>query len=222
MVRTVYMLSFVFVLTAGMAVAGGKPGTVPTGLTVNLDVSATPDLKDWGEKARRTVIQWYPRLCNVLPTKGFTPPCTVTLRFKKTDKGIAGTSGSLIVISSHWVESHPEDIGFVVHELTHVVQDYGNSGGPWWITEGIADYIRWAIYEGKPLAWFPRPRKSGAYKQGYRVTAGFLLWLESDKAPGIVKKLNTAMRRHAYSDAVFKDATGQSLDALWNEYAHVR
>jgi len=32
MVRTVYMLSFVFVLTAGMAVAGGKPGTVPTGL----------------------------------------------------------------------------------------------------------------------------------------------------------------------------------------------
>ncbi|MEM7559373.1 MAG: basic secretory protein-like protein, partial [Planctomycetota bacterium] len=56
------------------------------------------------------------------------------------------------------------------------------------------------------------------YKKGYRVTAGFLLWLEADRAPGIVKKLNTAMRGENYSEKLFKQESGRSLDELWSEY----
>ena len=40
-----------------------------------------------------------------------------------------------------------------IHELCHVVQSYPN-GNPLWVTEGIADYVRWAIYEKKPHQWF--------------------------------------------------------------------
>jgi len=189
---------------------------------ITLDVSDTPHLKTWAEHARDLAAEWYPRICNLLPTKGFTPPRHVILRFKKTDKGIAGTAGSVITVCSHWVEEHPDDVGFVIHELVHVVQNYGDCGGPWWVTEGIADYIRWAIFEGKPQDWFPRPRKPGGWKDGYRTTAGFFLWLESDKAPGIVKKLNTAMRRRAWSDAIFQKETGESLDALWAEYVGLK
>ena len=120
---------------------------------------------------------------------------------------------------SGWIEKHPDDIGLTVHELAHVIQSYP-PGGPGWITEGIADYVRWAIYEKKPQAWFPRPidaRKDG-YLKSYRVAAGFFLWLETEKSPDIVKKMNTTMRKGKYSDSFFEKETGSSLPALWKMY----
>ena len=108
----------------------------------------------------------------------------------------------------------------VIHELTHVIQRYPKPQ-PWWITEGIADYIRWAIYEGKPQKWFPKNKKPDGYTAGYRETAGFLLWLESDKAPGIVKELNSAMRKQSYSDEIFKQRTGKGVKELWGEYLRI-
>ena len=184
---------------------------------VELYTSKVPHLQMWGEDARALLLRWYPRIDNLLATKGFKPSRSVKLTIRKSDEGVAGTSGNSIVVSSHWIEKHPEDVGLAVHELVHVIQAYPN-GQPGWVTEGIADYIRWAIYEGKPQSWFPRPQKPQGYKDTYRVAAGFLLWLESDRAPGIVKKLNTAMRHGAYSDELFADETGQSLDALWDTY----
>lgn len=185
---------------------------------ITIDVAQTPELKPWGVQAESIIRKWHPRLQNLLPTKGFTPPRTVTFRIKKSDTGVGATSGTTISVSSSWIEKHPEDTGLVVHELVHVVQAYPN-GNPWWVTEGIADYIRWAIYEGKPQTWFPRPQAEQGYNKGYRVTAGFFLWLETEKAPGIVKTLNSAMRHQKYDDTIFQTATGHSLDALWQEYA---
>jgi hypothetical protein len=108
-----------------------------------------------------------------------------------------------------------------VHELVHIIQAYP-SAEPSWVTEGIADYIRFAIFEEKPQSWFPIPAEEQGYKAGYRVTAGFLLWLESDTSRGIVKTLNTAMRRGTYSDELFKSETGRFLDELWQAYRDSR
>ena len=124
-------------------------------------------------------------------------------------------------VSSHWIEKNPDDIGLVIHELTHVIQAYP-SPHPGWLTEGVADYIRWAIYEGKPLDWFPIDKKPQGYKASYQVTGGFLLWLELDRAPGIVRKLNAAMRHKAYDQEVFKTETGLTLDELWDAYLKER
>lgn len=188
-----------------------------TPVQVVLDTSETPDLRQWGEEAQTLIVDWHARISNLLPTKDMKPPNRVTLKIRRSQEGVGGTSGTTITVSSHWIEKHPDDMGLVLHELVHVIQAYP-SGEPWWVTEGIADYLRWGIYEGKDLDWFPRPNEAQGYKKGYQVAAGFLLWLESDVAPGIVKKLNTAMRNGEYSDEVFESETGRSLDELWDAY----
>lgn len=205
----------------GLGPAGPARGGQAPALTVELDTSEVPDLRAWGEKARDLMVEWYPRFVNLIPTQGFTPPNKVALVLRKSDKGIGGTSGGRIEVSSHWIEKHPDDIGLVVHELVHVIQSYP-SPDPGWVTEGVADYLRWAIYEAKPLAWFHVPQEAKGYRRSYQVAAGFLLWLESGPAPGIVNKLNTAMRKRAYSDDLFKKESGRSLDELWEDYRAAR
>ena len=186
-------------------------------VVVNLDVSETPHLAKWGNRAKTLIIEWHPRLQNLIPTKGFTPPREIDLVIRKTDKGVGGTSGTRITLSSHWLEKHPDDFGLVIHELVHVIQSYPN-GEPWWLTEGIADYLRWGIYEGKKQSWFPKPKVKQGYKRGYRVTAGFLLWLETEIEPGIVKKINSALRNGKYTDKIFENETGKTLSSLWDTY----
>jgi hypothetical protein len=197
--------------------------TAATGeeVVVKLDTTQVPELADWGEEARDLMVKWHPRFANLLASKGFTPPNRMEFILQKSDKGIGGTSGNRIVVSSHWIEKHAEDIGLVAHELVHIIQRYP-SPQPGWVTEGIADYMRWAIFEGKPLDFFPVSLKEQGYRDSYRVTAGFLLWLESDQAPGIVRRLNAAMRNRAYDDAVFEKAAGKPLDELWKEYQAAR
>lgn len=184
-------------------------------VTVNAD--ETPHLKEWAEDSKKLLIEWKPRLVNLLSSPGFEAPTAVEIVMQKTDEGVAGTANGKIYVSSLWIEKHPEDIGLMVHELVHVVQDYPN-GAEFWICEGIADYIRWAIYEGKEQDWFQRPKEEGGYRQGYRVAGGFLLWIESNDGPGIVNKLNRALRDGEYKPELFEEATGKTLDVLWAAY----
>jgi hypothetical protein len=190
-------------------------------LDVN-DVNDMPKLVEWGKTAKDLIEQWHQRTANLIPTRGFDAPTEVRLRIRKSDRGIAGTSGGRITVSSGWIEKHPEDIGCVYHELVHVIQNY-RGAGPGWLVEGIADYLRWAIYEGKPQDWFPFTDKPQGYKDSYRVAGGFFLWLETDVCPGIVNKLNTALRRRTYTDeAWFEKETGHKIDALWADYTKDR
>lgn len=198
--------------------AADKPGR---GVTVELDFSEVPELRMWGEKAQLLVAEWYPRITNLLPSKGFAPPNSVQLVLHKAEKGIAGTVGNKIQVHSNWIEKRPDDFGLVIHEVVHVIQAYPpHKEG--WLTEGIADYIRWGIFEGQPLAKFPISQEPQGYRQGYQVTAGFLLWLESEKSPGIVSKLNAALRQGAFDIKLFERETQETLDALWTDYRESR
>ncbi len=200
--------------------------TASAQVTVHLDVSdvnGSPSLVEWGNQAKLLIGQWHQRIANTIPTKGFDVPDEVRLRIRRSDRGIAGTGGGQITVSSGWIEEHPEDIGLVHHELVHVIQGYRSRRVPGWVTEGIADYLRWALYEGKPQDWFPFADKPQGYRDSYRVTGGFFLWLEADKAPGIVNKLNTAARKDAYDDeSWFERETGHKLDDLWADYVKDR
>jgi len=191
-------------------------------VVVHLDVSEVPELADWGNKAKGVIEEWHQRTTNLIPTKGFNVPTEVWLRIRKSDRGIAGTSGARITVSSGWIQKRPEDIGCVYHELVHVIQNHGLrvSG---WLTEGIADYLRWAIYEGKSQDWFPFRDRPQGYRDSYQVAGGFFLWLESDRCPGVVNKLNTALRKRTYKDeSFFKEETGQTIDELWADYVKDR
>lgn len=188
---------------------------------INIDYSTTPDLKEWCEKIDALLNSWYPKLCLILKSDGFTPPKNILIRMINDDKGVAAACGTGIVVHAGWVRKHPKDLGLAVHEIVHVIQSYPNPK-PWWITEGIADYVRWGLYEKKPLSWFPVPKNEKDYQQGYRMTAGFLLWLDKDASSGLITKINKAMRNSCYKDDIFKDITGKSLAKLWQEYSSLR
>ena len=212
--RNLYMLFFALCLSSPLA---GQSKS----LKVRLDTDQVPELNPWGEEAKQLILRWQPRICNLLPSVASEVSNHVELVINKSEKGVGGTLGNKIGISSGWIKKHPEDFGLVIHELVHVIQRYP-SPKPTWVTEGIADYIRWAIYEGKEQTWFPFPDEKHGYKKGYRVAAGFLLWLESDLSPGIVKQLNTAMRQQKYTDEIFRDRSGKPLEQLWDEYLKFR
>ena len=186
--------------------------------TVRIDTSRAPALKTWADSTEAIAREWYPRLGNLLATTQDHPLPNVAIRVNPDFKGVAAASWSSIEISANWIIQHPEDSrGAVIHELVHVVQAYPPNKVAW-LTEGIADYLRYAIYEALPLSEFPRPEKPQGYLDSYKVTAGFLFWLECGPAPGIVRQLNTALRLGNYQETLFSKATGRGLNDLWSDY----
>lgn len=145
----------------------------------------------------------------------------VTFVIDTAYKGVAATDNGRVSYSPVWFKQHPEDIDVVTHEVMHIVQAYGSNGGPWWITEGIADYVRFTYgVDNAGAKWALPGYKAGqSYDQGYRVTASFFVWLEKRGKGGTIKLLDRAMRTHTYSHDFWKAQTGKSLPELWSEYA---
>lgn len=183
------------------------------GATALVDTNDAPDLKEWGNKAGTLCVEWFPKIAALLPSEGFTAPKEVTLYFDPKMKGVAHAISGKITISAGFVRLHPDDLGMVVHELTHVVQSYP-PGGPGWLVEGIADYIRIVHFE--PQA--PRPKLDPAkasYKDAYKTAAMFLEWIEQHHTEGVVVKLNAALRAGKYHDELWTSLTGRTVDELW-------
>lgn len=182
------------------------------------DIADAPETVKWAEDSRKLCEHWYPQIYRFLATDTWKPPQEVKLIFKKDLKVPAYASGSTIHVSANWVKQHPDDFGCVIHELTHVIQSYPNSRTkPGWLVEGIADYIRFWKYEPE----VPRPnidRQKASYRDSYRTTAAFLAWITWKYDKRLVRKLDQALREGTYTDAIFGEVTGRSLDALWEEF----
>lgn len=145
----------------------------------------------------------------------------VTMVVDTSYHGVAATADGKITIASSWLHKRPEDIDVVTHEVMHIVQDYGETVGPGWLTEGIADYARNKFGVNNAAAkWvLPEFKPTQNYDNAYRVTARFLVWIEEKKKPGIVKELDSQLRKHTYTDAAWKTLTGTTVNELWKEYA---
>lgn len=160
----------------------------------------------------------YPRLAKAYNTKTARH---VVIDIDTAYKGVAETGSARILISSAWLRKRPEDIDVVTHEGMHIVQDYGESVGPGWLTEGIADYARYRFGINNAAAGWKLPDYKPAqhYDNSYRITARFLLWIEQQVKPGFVKAMDEQLRRHTYTDAAWQQLTGKTLDDLWAAYA---
>ena len=136
-------------------------------------------------------------------------------------KGVAATSGDIVRFNPQWFHKNPGDIDVVTHEVMHIVQAYPNDAGPGWLTEGIADYVRYTLGVDNAGARWSLPDFSPKqhYKNAYRVTARFLVWLEKNKLKGIVTQLDAAMRTKKYNPNIWNQITGLTIDELWSEYA---
>lgn len=132
--------------------------------------------------------------------------------------GVAATAGTYVHYNPAWFDNHPGDIDVVTHEVMHIVQSY--RGGEGWITEGIADYVRFTHgVDNKGAGWsLPAFKATQSYRDAYRVTARFFAWLEKSRK-GIIVKLDDAMRQHTYTNEFWKNETGKTVDELWNDYA---
>lgn len=178
------------------------------------DQSFDPKLK---EKLITTFFEVYPTLA-----KEYNPKTLREVKFfiDTAYKGVAATSNGVIVFSPAYMSKHPGDIDVVTHEGMHVVQNYGRSVGPGWLTEGIADYVRYKFGVDNPGAnWtLPALKPEHSYKNSYRITARFFVWMEDKVKPGIIKTIDKQLRDHTYTVESWNKLTGKSLDELWAAY----
>lgn len=195
-----------------------------------IDTTETPDLTDWASKDLAPVVrEWYPKLVAMLPSDGFTAPREFSITFKKDMDGVAYTAGTRIVCAAKWYRSNlkGEARGSVVHEMVHVVQQYGAvrhkehaTRPPGWLVEGIPDYIRWYLYEpqshGADIT--ARSLSRARFDGSYRVSANFLNYVKTKYDKDLIRKLNAALREGSYSSDIWKKLTGKTVDELNDEW----
>ena len=201
---------------AGLAAAAPPPPTTGPTLHVTVDASVAPDLQAEGDQLAKVAAGEYPRLCRELASAGYTPIDTVKLKFQHIKVPAYTTfaaKDSTITLDVDWFHQHPDDLGCVVHELTHTVQHYALRQPPGWLTEGIADWTRWFVFE--PANKRPKPNPDTAnYDDSYRTTAAFLDWAQRTYNPDLVKRLNAAGREGRYTDALWTQLTGHPVEDL--------
>lgn len=202
-----------------------------SGCRITVDTSETPDLTEWvHNELMPVVLQWYPKIVAMLPSEGFVAPQRLTIVFSRDMQGVAATGGTRVSCAANWFRRNlqGEAKGAVVHELVHVVQQYGRVRGPGgtrppgWLVEGIADYVRWFLYEsethGADISRRAATRVS--YDDSYRVSANFLNWVVEQHGPEIVRHVNAAAREGRYREELWKEHTGRTLPdlrAAWQE-----
>jgi hypothetical protein len=199
-----------------------KSTTTQAAFEITVDTSDVPEMADFGKRVQKVAEEWYPKLIPMLPSDGFVAPSKVTITIKKDYKGVAAAGGNRIVASQKYFTSHPDDLGAFVHELVHVVQSYrrtapGGTRPPGWLVEGIADYIRFFRYEPESARPHPNPAKAN-YNDSYRTTGHFLNWAQEKYDKDLVVQLNAACRQGKYSEDLWKQYTGKTLEELGAEW----
>lgn len=176
----------------------------------NLDPTVRKNLID-------TYFQIYPTLVKTFNNKSTHDVLFVV---DTAYKAVAEASGNRILFSAGYMKAHPTDIDVVTHETMHIVQGYGYSAGPVWLTEGIADYVRYAFgVDNIGSKWsLPAYNAPQHYTNSYRITARFFVWLEKNVKPGLIATLDGQLRSHTYTDQSWASLTGKTLDQLWSDY----
>jgi hypothetical protein len=132
--------------------------------------------------------------------------------------GVAATGNDTVRYNPKWLKAHPEDIDVVTHEAMHIVQAYTHPV-PGWLTEGIADYVRYVFgVNNQNGNWrLPDLRPGQNYTNAYRITARFLVWVEKNY-PGTVDSLDKAAREGKYTSRTWTKLTSKTVDELWQAY----
>lgn len=183
-----------------------------------LDSQTQNELTTMAERYTQVAEANYQLILDTLKVENRAMPIrTVLIELAPDYNGSAVTFGKgdsrTIKIGDKYALKSREDLGVIVHEMTHVVQHYDKGEHPTWLGEGIADYVRWFFYE--PTKKRPHIKPAEAEARGsYRKTAAFLFWTAEQFDLDLVPKLNWALQQGTYNDGVFQQITGHSLDEL--------
>jgi len=160
------------------------------------------------------------QLCEILYRSPDEPrtPDSITLHVYSFD-GVANAGGENINLSTRHLANYDgaalveEITGVLVHEATHL---YQYNDGPGGLIEGVADYVR--IEAGHHS--LNRRNPGGNWDDGYTTTGFFISWLD-EQYPDFGYRLNLALSRddnESWSEQVFEELTGKTVDTLWQEY----
>jgi hypothetical protein len=203
------LAALAFSLAAVPVVGQDKP-------EIKVDTKQIETVAKFAKQAQKVADTWYPRIVKTLGADKTKLPKRVTIVLDLEAGGVAGASGNEIRVSARYVAKNPDDLGMIVHELTHVVQAYPKYD-PVWLVEGIADYIRFFQYES--VSRRPRPNPARAsYKDSYRTTGSFLDFVATRYDKELIVKLDKALKAGTYSPELFEQATGKNLDTLNSEW----
>jgi hypothetical protein len=196
------------------------------------DSTAAPDLTEWMDSKLKPVVkEWYPKLVEMLPSEDYIAPTNVTIKFSdKMGSTPAAAGGGTISCNAKWFrkELDREARGAVVHEMVHIVQNYGwgrrnnptSTRTPGWIVEGIPDYIRWFLYEpqthGADIT--ARNLSRAKYDGNYRISGNFIDWTVRKYDKDLIRKLNAASRAGNYKEDLWKEYTGKTVQELGDEW----
>ena len=177
-----------------------------------VNVSDAPEMRGWAEEVARLCERWYPRINDEFKSEGYKPAHVVTMTLSKSYNGVAAAGGGRITGSVKFFKAHPDDVGAMIHETTHIVQRYRGRNNPGWLVEGVADYFRFFKFEPGRIGRLNTSR--ARYDGSYRVTAAFLDYVTETYDKQLVPKLNVMMREGTYKEEVFKELTGKTLQEL--------
>lgn len=223
----IFMLRCLFALlcAAVIAPAADVPSTAAVAVRPAVEVKLVFDdqadeekLKAFGARSLALIKEWEPKIAVILGTVEAKRPKVLTVRFKDMD-GVAFWDGKAITVSTRYAAKHPDDVFLVVHELTHVLQGYRKT--PSWMTEGIADYVRFGVAEEGKFGIRIDPVKNKP-RDSYRVT-GYLILQAEKRYPGLVKKLQLAGVAGTDVEKTWVDhCGGKSVDEVWADCVLVK
>ncbi|MFN0205180.1 MAG: basic secretory protein-like protein [Planctomycetota bacterium] len=217
--RLVCAAAICMIACASIPPGAGLPTTSETlgDLTIQIQVEPDASLDSAIAGLKKLYFMCYPQLLKRFENPNKPASRTVTLVLIPDYPWPAASSGNRIMINLTALRRAPTDIGYLVHELAHVVQAYPVYE-PGWLTEGIADVAR-AQYTPHSDPFWSMPQKmqpDWSYQSGYGIAASFLTWLET-RHTGIVDVLHRKMQNGHFKIELFAELTGKDADALWSE-----
>jgi len=188
---------------------------------IQFDVTEVPAIQPWVTTVLMPVCEtWYPKIVGLFPSENFSAIKKFTVFFEKDMDGVAYANGRDIHCAERWFMANLEGeaTGSVVHEMVHIVQQYrgrrDQKPNPGWLVEGVADYVRWHLYEAPENRRKIDPQRAKV-TDSYQTTGAFLAYVVENHDAKFVEKLNAAMRNGQYDDAIWTDNTDHTIDALW-------
>ena len=182
-----------------------------------VDTGNAPQLAAWAAALKPMMQRWWPVITAALASPGYEAPGRVNVAFRDFGQANVGaaTIGDTIYVNLPDIQAHPDDFGRVAHEMVHVVQAYPQPNIQW-LTEGIADYLRYyVLLLDDPRRAFDPHRAT--YERGYQPAAALLDWVER-RHGGAVRQINAAMRQGGDGEAELLKITGSTPLTLWRAY----
>jgi hypothetical protein len=203
----------------GLACAQDAPALFDVTWNVKLSRGDRAALEAWVARLQALAPAWWATITTALASPGFTPVSRITLEINEImPKTIpAVTFGTRIVVDAGYVRGqvdNPDRLRMVGHEMVHVAQAYPENF-PHWLSEGIADYLRYYVLFPDDPARAYDPANIDLWF-GYTPLAGLLDFIEQ-RHPGTVKAVNADLRTGGDGLEPLEQAAGP-LTRAWRDY----